>query len=267
MEKSDPWLSIERKNVNGISGFPLLDVLRSTLIYMISLSNIRFHYPDSRFELTVPELHIERGETVALIGPSGAGKTTLLNLMAGCLLPDEGRVEVNRQDLTVLSDRRRRSGRIQTMGMVFQEFELLEYLSVLDNILLPYRISRELELTREIRRRAGDLAAEVGLADKVNRKIQRLSQGERQRVAICRALLPQPPLILADEPTGNLDPENTGHILDLLFNYVKKRDAALVSVTHEWHLLDRFSRTVDVSAFSPQITQMNADGGREDQHG
>ena len=135
------------------------------------------------------------------------------------------------------------------MGLVFQEFELLEYLSVLDNILLPYRITAALELTPGVRNRACRLADDVGIADKLDRHPGRLSQGERQRVAICRALIAEPPLLLADEPTGNLDPGNKGRVLDILFDYSTNNDATLVTVTHDHELIPRFDRVLEFRDF------------------
>jgi ABC-type lipoprotein export system ATPase subunit len=123
---------------------------------------------------------------------------------------------VNGTAVTSLSEAQRRDFRITTIGLVFQDFELLDYLSVLENILLPYRITRALRLDRPVCSRALQLAKEMGLGDKLTRRITGLSQGEKQRVAICRALLPNPTLILADEATGNLDPVNKTHILDML---------------------------------------------------
>ncbi len=226
---------------------------------MIDVRNLEFHYRGGEFSLQVPELSVVAGERVALIGPSGTGKTTLLNLMAGCLIPHAGSVSVDGTTLSSLPDARRRAYRICNIGLVFQEFELLEYLTVRDNILLPYRISHALHLDRDVRDRAADLAERVGIADKLGRTVDCLSQGERQRVAICRALLPNPPVLLADEPTGNLDPKNTDRVLAMLFDYVQAHSATLVSVTHEWHLLDRFSRTIDLGDTCPQMTQMGAD--------
>ena len=133
--------------------------------------------------------------------------------------------------------------------MIFQEFELLEYLSVRDNMLLPYRMSSALKLDGEALKRMEELSAQTGMADKLKRPIRRLSQGEKQRVAFCRAVLTDPPLILADEPTGNLDPENTERVLDILFEYVRASEAALVIVTHERHYLDRFDRVIDFGKF------------------
>jgi putative ABC transport system ATP-binding protein len=133
--------------------------------------------------------------------------------------------------------------------MVFQEFELLEYLNVLDNILLPFRINPSLELSGAIRERAERLASQLGLADKLARYSTKLSHGERQRVAVCRALVADPVLLLADEPTGNLDPSNTQRVLDILLEAADASGATLVTVTHDHELLERFERTVDFRDF------------------
>ena len=214
---------------------------------MIEISDLLFRYSGSDFALQVQRLRIDSAEAVAVVGPSGSGKTTLLNLLAGVLLPDEGQVRVAAQQVSTLHDAARRDFRIKQLGMVFQNFELLEYLSVLDNILLPLRIGAGLKVDKAARARAKDLAGHVGIADKLQRYPGQLSQGERQRVAVSRALLLQPALILADEPTGNLDPSNKTLVLDLLLDYARTHAATLVTVTHDRELLQRFDRVVDFS--------------------
>ena len=216
---------------------------------MIELSDLSFHYPDGDFTLRVPALAVEARETVALVGPSGSGKSTLLHIIAGIVSAQAGQVLSCGVDLARLDDAARRAFRIRSVGLVFQEFELLEYLSVLDNILLPYRIHPALRLDREVRARAALLAEQVGISGKLERFATQLSQGEKQRVAVCRALITDPVLLLADEPTGNLDPSNTARVMDGLFAAVSARGATLVTVTHEHDLLDRFDRVVDLRAF------------------
>jgi putative ABC transport system ATP-binding protein len=224
---------------------------------MIRISNLRFRYRDGDFELAIPGLSIGRGERVAVIGPSGSGKTTLLHLIAGIATPDSGDVETNGVDVNRLDDAGRRDFRIRNIGLVFQEFELLEYLSVLDNVLLPYRINRSLRLDASVRRRAEALAARVGIEDKLGRLATRLSQGEKQRVAVCRALIAEPALLLADEPTGNLDPANKDRVLDILADYAAESGATLVTVTHDHALLPRFARVID---FRSELAASGATG-------
>lgn len=216
---------------------------------MIDIRALDFHYPRGDFRLRVPELTVSSGEKVAVIGPSGSGKTTLLNLIAGIFCPDSGTVKVGEAGVSSLSDAARRDFRITTIGFIFQDFELLDYLNVLDNILHPYRITGALKLNEKVRRRAKELAARMGIADKLQRFADDLSQGEKQRTAICRALLSWPKLVLADEATGNLDPENKTRILDLLFETVEEHGATLLAVTHDHELLPRFDRTVDFQDF------------------
>jgi putative ABC transport system ATP-binding protein len=139
--------------------------------------------------------------------------------------------------------------------MVFQSFELLEYLTVLDNILLPARISPALKLDAALKDRACQLAKQLDIGDKLKRTITRLSQGERQRVAVCRALLTEPQLLLADEPTGNLDPRNKGRVLEILLDYAEQKQATLITVTHDQTLLDRFQRVVDFQQLNEIIGQ------------
>ena len=216
---------------------------------MISISDLRFRYSQGGFALYVPELEVESGERVAVIGPSGSGKTTLLNLIAGIRSPQSGSVITNQVDISGLADGARRDFRIRNIGLVFQEFELLEYLNVVDNILLAYRINGSLELNKEVRQRAVELAEMMGIGDKVSRNVRRLSQGEKQRVAVCRALLAEPPLLLADEPTGNLDPTNKDKVLDILIEYAESKGSTLVTVTHDHDLLSRFQRVIDFKQF------------------
>jgi ABC-type lipoprotein export system ATPase subunit len=210
---------------------------------VIRIEKLDFAYPQGTFRLAVDELRIVAGQSVAFIGPSGSGKTTLLHLAAGIITPKNGRIFTGGHEVSALPDGARRDFRIRHVGLVFQEFELLEYLDVNDNILLPYRINRSLTLNGEVRRRARELADDVGIGDKLDRDVRRLSQGERQRVALCRALLADPQLVLADEPTGNLDPENKELVLDILFRHA--RNATLVTVTHDHTVLDRFDRVID----------------------
>jgi putative ABC transport system ATP-binding protein len=147
-----------------------------------------------------------------------------------------------------------RAFRIAHIGFVFQDFALLDYLPVLDNILHPYRLNKSLRLTARVRDYAISLAAMMGLEDKLRRHIQHLSQGERQRVAICRALITRPALLLADEATGNLDPANKERILKVLFAYVHDHQATLVAVTHNEALLAAFDTAIDLHNLTQPTT-------------
>ena len=216
---------------------------------MIRVDSLEFYYREGEFCLSVPELTVEKTEKVAVIGSSGSGKTTLLNLIAGIVTPIKGTVSVDDLKVSELTDTGRRDFRITSLGFVFQDFELLDYLNVMDNILHPYRITGALILDKAVRERAGILAQEMGIGDKLKRPANDLSQGEKQRAAICRALLPQPKLLLADEATGNLDPDNKTRILDLLFQSVADHDATLLAVTHDYDLLKRFDRVIDFKDF------------------
>lgn len=216
---------------------------------MIEVRDLEFRYGAGEFQLNVPELAIERASRTACIGPSGSGKTTLLNLVAGIITPQQGRVVTNGVAVSQLSDAERRGFRITNIGLVFQEFELLEYLSVLDNILLSYRINPALKLDSVVRERAAALAEQMGIVDKLRRHPGKLSQGERQRVAVCRAVLPEPALLLTDEPTGNLDPANKWRVLELILDHVVQSGATLVTVTHDRDLLDHFDRVIDIKDF------------------
>jgi ABC-type lipoprotein export system ATPase subunit len=221
---------------------------------MIAVRSILFSYGQDGFCLNIPELFVERGEKVAVIGPNGSGKTTLLNLIAGIIVPKKGSITVNHVQVNTLNDNARRDFRITNIGFVFQDFQLLDYLNVLDNVLHPFRITGALALDKQARARAQKLAEEMGIGDKLKRLPNDLSQGEKQRVAICRALLPQPKVILADEATGNLDPVNKIRILELLFRTVEDHDATLLAVTHDHELLSRFDRTVDFQMFYSRNT-------------
>ncbi|KPJ76354.1 MAG: ABC transporter ATP-binding protein [Deltaproteobacteria bacterium SG8_13] len=216
---------------------------------MVETESLKFQYPDSSFHLSIPYFAVKAGEKVAVVGPSGSGKTTLLNLLAGILAPMEGSIKVGETAVSDLNDAGRRDFRIRNIGFVFQDFQLLDYLSILDNILHPYRISGALKLTGEVCQRAILLAEQMGVAGHLKKHPGELSQGEKQRAAICRALLSQPKLILADEATGNLDPENKTRILDLLFAAVDKHGTTLLAVTHDHELLRRFDRVIDFNNF------------------
>jgi ABC-type lipoprotein export system ATPase subunit len=221
---------------------------------MIRIDALKFNYRHGEFRLSVPEFFVAEHGKVAVIGPSGSGKTTLLNLIAGIITPIQGTVAVGDVNVNVLDDAQRRDFRITSIGFVFQDFELLDYLNVLDNILHPFRITGALELDKAVRERAAALAQEMGIGDKLKRFSNDLSHGEKQRAAICRALLPRPKLILADEATGNLDPANKTRILDLLFRSVEEHGATLLAVTHDHELLKKFDRVVDFNDFHEGLT-------------
>ncbi|MEM9382142.1 MAG: ABC transporter ATP-binding protein [Planctomycetota bacterium] len=216
---------------------------------MIALESIEFRYPVGAFRLVVPELRVARGETLAVVGASGSGKSTLLSLVAGILVPGVGTATVDGVEVSALAEPARRDFRLHRLGLVFQEFELLDHLDVRDNVLLPYRMSPRLQATAEDERRAERLVEEVGLGGKWRRNVRRLSQGERQRVALARGLLLDPPVLLCDEPTGNLDPSTTDEVLALLLERVKERGTTLVVVTHDHGLLPGFDRVLDVAEF------------------
>lgn len=216
---------------------------------MIDIESLIFHYFSGEFRLEIPEFTVARGEKMAVIGPSGSGKTTLLNLIAGIIVPNNGAIRVGDVKVDALNDASRRDFRITSIGFMFQDFELLDYLTVFANIIHPYRITGALSLDASAKKRAAGLAEDMGIGDKLRRKLNDLSQGEKKRAAICRALLTRPQVILADEATDNLDPDNKTLILDLLFRAVEEHEATLLAVTHDHELLKRFDRVVDFKNF------------------
>jgi putative ABC transport system ATP-binding protein len=177
------------------------------------------------------DLEVDAGEFVSIMGPSGSGKSTLLNLVSALDTPTAGRVVLDGHDVSVLGDDALTQFRRRTIGLIFQFFNLLPTLDVTDNVLLPVMLERTLGVTD--RNRAIALLEEVGLGARRSHRVHQLSGGELQRVAIARALILEPKLILADEPTGNLDSQTGRSILQLLRACCEKRDATVVMVTHD----------------------------------
>ncbi len=227
---------------------------------VIRVGDLEFGYPSGGFELLIPELRVGPGESLALTGPSGCGKTTLIHLLAGILEPRSGSIEVAGLDMASLGAEDRQDLRALKVGLVFQEFELLEYLDVLDNVLLPYRLTPVLEMDDAARSRAIELARDIGLGDKLDRFPGNLSQGERQRVGLCRALVTRPAVVLGDEPTGNLDPDNRDHVIDALLRYGRDNGAPVVVVTHDHEILPRFARVVDMGGFGQPSSLLDSRG-------
>lgn len=215
----------------------------------IQVSDLAFEYRNRGFSLHIPDLRIESGSRVALVGPSGSGKTTLLRLLAGIHRPDSGELTLGEKALSRLGDAERRAFRITSIGFVFQDFQLIEYLNVEENIRLPFRIHPSMNWTNQTAGRLHELIDATGIAGKRKSSIAELSHGEKQRIAICRALITEPRLVLADEPTGNLDPANKHRILKILFDETQRQHATLVMVTHDRELLDGFDQVVDFQAF------------------
>lgn len=184
------------------------------------------------------DLTVSAGESVAIAGPSGSGKSTLLSLLAGLDHPDTGHISVANQNLASLSENQLAVYRAKHIGIVFQRFHLMNHLSAAENIALPLELSR----AAEVETRVASALEQVQLAHRAHHLPSQLSGGECQRVAIARALIVRPSIILADEPSGNLDDDTGEHVMNLLFDLVKQTNMALVLVTHNLVLAKRCSR-------------------------
>jgi putative ABC transport system ATP-binding protein len=188
------------------------------------------------------DLSVRRGEMVAVMGPSGCGKTTLLNCLSGLDTPDEGQIAIEGVSLSGMSDHERTAYRAERMGFVFQFYNLLPVLSAVENVELPLLVSGV--RLREARKRALETLEQVGLAPRAHHRPAELSGGERQRTTIARALVNQPALVWADEPTGDLDSETAGEIMDVLVDLNRQQGLTFILVTHDRGVGARCERIV-----------------------
>jgi len=220
---------------------------------VITINDLKFAYPTDRDTcvLDIPSLSIEAEQHVFLFGPSGSGKSTLLNLLTGLLLPDSGEVRVLNQDWKAMKGRHRDSFRAEHVGFVFQQLNLIPYLTVLDNILLGCTFSKKSnsyeQLLPEIKELLSDLQVSVEL---LNKQAKNLSVGQQQRVAIARALIKKPEVLIADEPTSALDEASRNAFMMLLFKLAKKAKTTLVFVSHDQTLAKDFDRVIDIQSIN-----------------
>ena len=194
------------------------------------------------------DLRIEAREFVAILGPSGSGKTTLLGLLAGLDTPATGDVELDGQRLNDLTEDQRARFRAANIGFVFQTFQLVPTLTALENVLVPLELAGAPGSSRELEARARTLLERVGLGDRTGHYPQQLSGGEQQRVALARAFASEPRILFADEPTGNLDGETGGRIIDLMVGLNAESDTTLVLVTHDLELAARAGRVIRLAS-------------------
>lgn len=209
---------------------------------MLQIKNLTksFHQPGGGAlqVLDIPEFHVGSGEQVALIGQSGGGKTTLLHLIAGLLTPDDGSIQIDGVELTKLSEQGRDRFRAGAIGYVFQTFNLLPAFSAIENVKLGMTFgSGALDPPR-----AYDLLSRVGLGDRAHYRPSQLSVGQQQRVAIARSLAGRPKLLLADEPTANVDPASAESVLELIRSSCRQEQVALLMVTHDMDVANAFDR-------------------------
>ena len=192
----------------------------------------------------IPELAVPPGSSLGIRGPSGAGKTTLFHCLAGIAAPTSGQVRWDGTDICTLPAEARDRWRHRNLGLVFQDFHLIDGLSAIDNVLLPAHFDRWKPCT-EFRQRARELLSSVGITA-FDRLAALLSRGERQRVALARALLFKPSIVMADEPTASLDPDHRTQIGDLLVERVRSQGATLIVISHDQELLSRLDRCVSL---------------------
>jgi putative ABC transport system ATP-binding protein len=215
---------------------------------VISLQNVEFKYANSTQKtLSIPSFEVESGEELFLFGASGSGKSTLLEILAGVLTPQSGEVKILGQNLTKMSSTQRDHFRAAHIGYVFQSFNLIPYLSVYENIELPLHLSpeRRVRLKGQKSKEAIEhLGKELGIQDLFQKRVTELSVGQQQRVAVARALLGQPEIILADEPTSALDHDHREKFIQLLFQVCEEMNNSVVFVSHDRTLEKLFTRSV-----------------------
>jgi putative ABC transport system ATP-binding protein len=214
----------------------------------LHVSDLRFAYSAEGFRVHVPQLTLASGKALALAGPSGAGKSTLLRLLTGLLTPTAGNVSLGTTDLHAMTAEARRAFRLQHIGLVFQDFALLDYLTVSENILLPHHFRGDAGAA--VRTKMIDLTQRLHIDRYLNKRVSQLSQGERQRVAVARALVHEPQFVFADEPTASLDPARGRIVVDMLLEDTRRRGACLVMVTHDPNLLPLFDQTLRMEDFA-----------------
>ena len=212
---------------------------------VLKLRKVFFRWPGrSSFSLSLSDLTVSYGEKLLLLGASGTGKSTLLSVISGTLLPDQGSVEIAKTEITKLSAIARDRFRAEQLGVIFQQFNLLPFGSVADNILLPLRFAPiRRNRVKDAKSEVARLCAALGLPVDIGReKASSLSVGQQQRVAVARALIGHPPLIIADEPTSALDINSQDAFLDLLFTQAQTQGTSVVLVSHDERLGPRFDR-------------------------
>jgi putative ABC transport system ATP-binding protein len=223
---------------------------------MLLLDNVKKSYrePDGSIlpVLNIPRFTLGEGEPMALVGRSGCGKTTLLHVIAGISRPDSGRVQIDGRDIARLSEGRADLLRATTIGYVFQTFNLLPGFSALENVMLGMTFAAR----RKDIRRARELLERVGLSHRMTHKPSQLSVGEQQRVAVARALANRPKLLLADEPTANVDPANQQNIINLIRGTCKEENVALIVVTHGQEVAEQFERVDRLEEINQAVNEV-----------
>ncbi|MBD2700186.1 ATP-binding cassette domain-containing protein [Spirosoma sp. BT702] len=208
---------------------------------MLATNQLTFAYsPEKQF--TFPDVRCDNREALLILGSSGKGKTTFLHLLALLLKPKSGSVVIDQTDLTKLSAAQTAAFRAQHVGIIYQKPHFVSSVSVLDNLLMANYLAKK----PQDRNRARDLANQLGFSDHLNKKTNELSQGEQQRVSIARAVMNQPGVILADEPTSSLDDMNTDRVVQLLRDQSEQIGASLIVVTHDQRLKDAFQNRVEL---------------------
>ncbi len=233
---------------------------------IVQMSQVEFTWPRQMEPVIgIDHFSIGKGERVFLRGPSGSGKTTLLSLVSAVLTPQHGSIEVDGIDLNSLASRHRDRFRADTIGLVFQQFNLLPFLSVVENIELPcrfssYRRARATQSGLSLREETRRLLQRMKLADDIlERSVMQLSVGQQQRVAVARALIGQPALIIADEPTSALDRDSQQAFTSLLFDEVSAAGSSLLFVSHDESLARGFDRCVDLNEINTASTVVDAE--------
>ena len=222
---------------------------------ILQIRDLHFQYPASDFKMEISDIKITQGSKIAISGKSGSGKTTLIHLISGILKPQSGEILFYDKSITDMNDKEIRKHRISNIGFIFQEFELLEYLNVMDNLVLPYKINKSLVLDAEIKDKAKEIANRIGIGNKLDQHPKQLSGGERQRLAIARALITSPPLIIADEPTGNLDEKTSNIVMDEITDQVSFTNSTLIMISHNNELISSFDEIIDIQESPNIITQ------------